>query len=109
MLQLDFNSIKVQLEHSNFRVQFEDTLFQFHKGTIRTQTEHEKQSYQSYFNSIKVQLELINTLQQRNVSNFNSIKVQLEHQKHFGANMKDMLFQFHKGTIRTFLSIPTRA
>ena len=53
--------------------------FQFHKGTIRTQTFAHAATVQGHFNSIKVQLELKII-----------IKVALY-----------ALFQFHKGTIRT--------
>ena len=35
------------------------------------------------------------------VHNFNSIKVQLEHRWACSAKLLQMLFQFHKGTIRT--------
>ena len=34
--------------------------------------------------------------------NFNSIKVQLERPRPFSA-YRDSLFQFHKGTIRTYI------
>ena len=33
----NFNSIKVQLEHNMIKVEIIGNLFQFHKGTIRTQ------------------------------------------------------------------------
>ena len=54
------------------------------------------------FNSIKVQLERVGdkSIEARH-SNFNSIKVQLELS---GAKVRKrgfMVFQFHKGTIRT--------
>ena len=54
-------------------------LFQFHKGTIRTQVHQ---------NTVNVKL------------HFNSIKVQLEPQLLQAAFLL-VLFQFHKGTIRT--------
>ena len=77
-----------------------------------------------HFNSIKVQLELLDTSPRccrsalfqfhkgtirtsgssvfviQNVRNFNSIKVQLEHAITLKTGKAD-LFQFHKGTIRT--------
>ena len=99
--------------------------FQFHKGTIRTLLQLFEVVVVVYFNSIKVQLEpgriiandgkTINfnsikvQLEQSNKeaiascnSYFNSIKVQLEQQfvSYFSAKS---VFQFHKGTIRTFL------
>ena len=54
--------------------------FQFHKGTIRTQFRSLNESRCTYFNSIKVQLELPN--------------IQI-------TDLLSKLFQFHKGTIRT--------
>ena len=61
----------------------------------------ESMSAIAYFNSIKVQLELI--APQKNVQrrlNFNSIKVQLELALLLICG-KNVAFQFHKGTIRT--------
>ena len=54
-----------------------------------------------HFNSIKVQLErIVGRIQMFLFVNFNSIKVQLEHE--MSRYYTDfMLFQFHKGTIRT--------
>ena len=56
-------------------------VFQFHKGTIRTQR-------------CSVTLTTL--------AHFNSIKVQLEH-IHPHSNLLPLPFQFHKGTIRTEL------
>ena len=36
MERIDFNSIKVRLEHSGSSKPFSSTIFQFHKGAIRT-------------------------------------------------------------------------
>ena len=58
LLQPNFNSIKVQLELSGLQREYYDTLFQFHKGTIRTKVLLIKTSEAFNFNSIKVQLEL---------------------------------------------------
>ena len=61
-----FNSIKVQLERTDF-TSYRNvlSLFQFHKGTIRTQNPREVCRKLDYFNSIKVQLEQAQlTLQQ---------------------------------------------
>ena len=77
----DFNSIKVRLELctlADTEVSF--YLFQFHKGTIRTETEYNRQRELMHFNSIKVRLELQERYQKSTVNGF----------------------QFHKGTIRTF-------
>ena len=58
-------------------------IFQFHKGTIRTQKSPAKEKAQIYFNSIKVRLE----------------------QANIGAViLSRQAFQFHKGTIRTRLT-----
>ena len=101
--------------------------FQFHKGTIRTCCLTRVSSRISYFNSIKVQLEPISTNNdQASISNFNSIKGQLEQisSKKFSLIVRDfnsikvqlehssiitivydmLEFQFHKDTIRTFVS-----
>ena len=76
--------------------------FQFHKGTIRTinfiLSISEKKSY---FNSIKVRLELGAAMGYENAGKyFNSIKVRLEPQCYI-CYLVDSKFQFHKGTIRT--------
>ena len=64
---------------SDFVSQIEAHLFQFHKGTIRTAANANIDVLKSHFNSIKVQLELKYTA------------------KTYGV----VIFQFHKGTIRT--------
>ena len=60
--------------------------------------------YPSYFNSIKVQLKLA-TLDSSMMSlrYFNSIKVQLKLEQ-LGPECHHILFQFHKGTIKTYYS-----
>ena len=76
--------------------------FQFHKGTIRTGIFEPESCHIRYFNSIKVQLEHVACDQLVfDNGNFNSIKVQLELQKLPIRRLK-RIFQFHKGTIRTF-------
>ena len=53
------------------------------------------------FNSIKVQLELLERFRENKLLvHFNSIKVQLE-REHRRAGEYGTAFQFHKGTIRT--------
>ena len=79
------------------------TVFQFHKGTIRTSIEQSRRGCgQLNFNSIKVQLErtLLQCFLQLS-KNFNSIKVQLEPAFLSFALCVLPQFQFHKGTIRT--------
>ena len=78
-LFLNFNSIKVQLEHTVAVVVLANTPFQFHKGTIRTQMKHTNGNELKNFNSIKVQLEPFTIKCVTTIS----------------------VFQFHKGTIRT--------
>ena len=81
MLCCYFNSIKVQLE-----LRF----LSDNSTSIR------------YFNSIKVQLELLKVLSCCScLVNFNSIKVQLEPQVRSSSTGNTLIFQFHKGTIRT--------
>ena len=70
-------------------------LFQFHKGTIRTFIRKELIIFQSYFNSIKVQLEhTLLLFYPSKALNFNSIKVQLE------------LTDAEKLAIANYISIP---
>ena len=53
----DFNSIKVQLKQDTFLgVVPNSQLFQFHKGTIKTQVMCAAIPHFGHFNSIKVQL-----------------------------------------------------
>ena len=104
-LLLYFNSIKVRLERvaggcsvvgiqlfqfhkgtirtdSATDTRTGENLFQFHKGTIRTPTVCAPSAVMLYFNSIKVRLERF--LQDRMVGvdfHFNSIKVRLERKK----------------------------
>ena len=54
-----FNSIKVQLEQMLTNVFLHITIFQFHKGTIRTDAADAVPLDIRNFNSIKVQLELL--------------------------------------------------
>ena len=86
----DFNSIKVQLERSYLWLLPQSTIFQFHKGTIRTLCPFLASLPLRHFNSIKVQLELCGS---------------------FSFPKRNELFQFHKGTIRTFsqLNLPARS
>ena len=81
---INFNSIKVQLERSTSKVRGIQIKFQFHKGTIRTQNLTKERGVQRDFNSIKVQLEPIGPL-------FKMSSVPT--------------FQFHKGTIRTCIPL----
>ena len=75
----DFNSIKVQLEPGSHQGFHDCHEFQFHKGTIRTGTPAPNGLIDLYFNSIKVQLERVNSPSgSLLISHFNSIKVQLE-------------------------------
>ena len=61
---------------------FTASLFQFHKGTIRTLCDNVLITPLTYFNSIKVRLELGSQISRGSLQ----------------------LFQFHKGTIRTVAS-----
>ena len=76
--------------------------FQFHKGTIRTWLHWRSEDNNRHFNSIKVQLEQsLFFLFVVVVRYFNSIKVQLELDLPDNIVTTILLFQFHKGTIRT--------
>ena len=61
-------------------------IFQFHKGTIKTNSATTFSMFNTYFNSIKVQLKLVGWC--------------LHH--------ADNEFQFHKGTIKTIKSSRNR-
>ena len=77
-------------------------VFQFHKGAIRTRLCRAAKLLMSYFNSIKVRLELLVPLfLLPALFYFNSIKVRLEPEYSSQANAYKVLFQFHKGAIRT--------
>ena len=58
---IDFNSIKVRLELSFLIADDIVLVFQFHKGTIRTNRPHHEVVLSIDFNSIKVRLEPIRT------------------------------------------------
>ena len=79
-LVLHFNSIKVRLKHGGQINNRLKSIFQFHKGTIKTQPSIGLLSY---------------------TQNFNSIKVRLKHEYH-RHNLYQRPFQFHKGTIKTY-------
>ncbi len=53
----NFNSIKVQLERKPRQHYGIKSVFQFHKGTIRTRRVNRSVAVDGNFNSIKVQLE----------------------------------------------------
>ena len=57
-----------------------------------------------YFNSIKVRLKLAGIEPLQELVNFNSIKVRLKHVIQ-PITLPAYLFQFHKGTIKTFPAV----
>ena len=76
------------------------TLFQFHKGTIRTLFTPGFRAFRMYFNSIKVRLELIPADGRIGSATFQFHKGTIRtHQSNLHAYTNE--FQFHKGTIRT--------
>ena len=84
-------------------------LFQFHKGAIRTTGLQSTEKFDGNFNSIKVRLE--RAVQPRTLvgdGDFNSIKVRLERSQPI-TDCPDIIFQFHKGAIRTGVPVPRRA
>ena len=84
VLWLHFNSIKVQLEHSKLTNTSAISLFQFHKGTIRTSL-------------LAVHTYLTNVFQ------FHKGTIRTKPDE---TNENSLfIFQFHKGTIRTTLAL----
>ena len=79
-LLFNFNSIKVRLRpvYSSTK-QASETLFQFHKGSIKTQAGRLTEIIHDCFNSIKVRLRL----------------------RMSPVELKKLTFQFHKGSIKT--------
>ena len=100
------HSIKVRLELSILGINYYHSIFQFHKGAIRTVQGLGAFRSVSYFNSIKVRLERIFWESiSRSKSYFNSIKVRLEHEQGQRSGWR-LVFQFHKGAIRTSFPPP---
>ena len=98
-----FNSIKVRLKPVIRLTTADDyPLFQFHKGTIKTRAVIERIRRVFDFNSIKVRLKLQGSSRGLSVHpNFNSIKVRLKLWRFWRQTKNGILFQFHKGTIKT--------
>ena len=76
----DFNSIKVRLEPNRLSSELKNILFQFHKGTIRTQD-----AFVDYYNVPAFQFH------KGTIRTFTSVT----------TSSARTTFQFHKGTIRT--------
>ena len=118
-----FNPIKVRLKQIPDIVLYHILLFQFHKGTLKTQHSLSVLAVVLNFNSIKVRLKLpIHRGFAGDFANFNSIKVRLKldypaelvvlalHFNSIKVRLKlaaksilahRLAFQFHKGTIKT--------
>ena len=97
---MNFNSIKVQLKRIWSPTCTITSKFQFHKGTIKTNSLHSRprqSAFQFHKGTIKT---LINSSNISKFDYFNSIKVQL---KPSSGSVGDgsPSFQFHKGTIKT--------
>ena len=78
------------------------SVFQFHKGTIKTKLPFGSLLTLSNFNSIKVRLKLAPA--QRNLFNqqaFQFHKGTIKTRLNAVSSNTDSLFQFHKGTIKT--------
>ena len=105
--EVNFNSIKVRLKLIQDAKSQDIKIFQFHKGTIKTSVTRHREADGINFNSIKVRLKHYSivplTFEQYN---FNSIKVRLK-QNVLNSFLVIVLFQFHKGTIKTGFT-PTR-
>ena len=125
---LYFNSIKVRLEldvpplfpvvlnvfqfhkgtiRTNGRIREDRQIlqFQFHKGTIRTEWWLYWLNAFSYFNSIKVRLEPQGRWTRLTRNSFQFHKGTIRTPKGGQALTTWVLFQFHKGTIRTVLGL----
>ena len=97
-----FNSIKVRLKLGILYENMYLLPFQFHKGTIKTLCRIILRIALVNFNSIKVRLK---PLQLSSVAksyyDFNSIKVRLKLIRDYNTYSRELVFQFHKGTIKT--------
>ena len=97
-----FNSIKVQLEHSQKLAIKQLIQFQFHKGAIRTHNQQRMCVDGGWFQFHKGAIRtLMLALKWTSYLRFNSIKVQLEQVDDALKRLPVNLFQFHKGAIRT--------
>ena len=105
MVKLNFNSIKVQLEHLQGFCQFSAFLFQFHKGTIRTPyfQVHLNEHYQFQFHkgTIRTALSVLMSIQILEFQ-FHKGTIRTTELKYLPRKLQ--VFQFHKGTIRTRIS-----
>ena len=75
--------------------------FQFHKGTIRTNTQQGQVHQLGYFNSIKVQLEPKGSVAFNEYKEFQFHKGTIRTRWQPDKAVSQTIFQFHKGTIRT--------
>ena len=80
VIEPHFNSIKVRLKHDVKQYATDFWLFQFHKGTIKTEV------------TVQIACQHLN---------FNSIKVRLKLPTQTSPSDSACTFQFHKGTIKT--------
>ena len=101
----NFNSIKVRLKHrctpaSNAA----DDYFNSIKVRLKQEGENLGGRSRRNFNSIKVRLKLslFRVLFRWSWQNFNSIKVRLKPPWNYSKLFAVLLFQFHKGTIKTW-------
>ena len=92
----------MRLEQERKQMENYAGMFQFHKGAIRTALVVSLPRVFSGFNSIKVRLELYSeSYLLKHLTSFNSIKVRLELKGLVVRYLHFVLFQFHKGAIRT--------
>ena len=76
--------------------------FQFHKGTIKTQTTEKAKNFAFHFNSIKVRLKLrLPILNYKIFYQFQFHKGTIKTYELDRFTTDYFLFQFHKGTIKT--------
>ena len=103
LAMLYFNSIKVQLRRKQiFTYSRVGTLFQFHKGTIKTIGKGDRKIFGARFQFHKGTIKTVVCLHGGKVVwDFNSIKVQLRLERMERRKDRRTIFQFHKGTIKT--------
>ena len=102
MYYQNFNSIKVRFKLIYVCTALLSARFQFHKGTIKTQSPCRYRHCQSHFNSIKVRLKHEITDKRSLIDNkFQFHKGTIKTKYSATLTFNQAIFQFHKGTIKT--------
>ena len=98
LFQFHKGTIRTNSSVSTLRWSF---LFQFHKGTIRTFEPSNTRRQRAYFNSIKVRLEQLGVDDTLGFEVFQFHKGTIRTGSGVKLSLFLVKFQFHKGTIRT--------